>query len=98
MDENEVGFIPQSLDASERFLWWDLDQLVLFLFMMGIGIQTGYMLSGMMLGGTLAWQYGRMKSGKHSKFALHLMYWWLPSAIFPKMKTLPPSDVRHFLG
>lgn len=94
----ETGYIPKSLDAGERFLWWELDQAIIALMLVGIGAITGALLTGMTLGALAAWQYGRLKAGKHPKFAVHLMYWWLPSKLFVKTNTLPPSDQRYFLG
>ena len=32
---DEIGYIPKSLDAQERFLWWDFDQAILFLLARG---------------------------------------------------------------
>jgi conjugal transfer pilus assembly protein TraL len=53
---------------------------------------------GMALGGLAAWQYGRLKAGKHPKFAVHALYWWLPSGLFIRPRATPPSDQRYFLG
>ncbi|MGK0674779.1 MAG: type IV conjugative transfer system protein TraL [Halothiobacillaceae bacterium] len=41
---------------------------------------------------------GRLKAGRHPKFAVHAMYWWLPSGLFVKPRVTPPSSVRYFLG
>lgn len=96
---DETGYIPKYLDAQERFIFWDMDQAVIGLLVMGLGIGAGAMLSGMVAGGVIAWQYGRLKAGKHPRFAVHLMYWWLPPAIaITKPKVTPPSDQRYFLG
>jgi conjugal transfer pilus assembly protein TraL len=65
---DEIGYIPKSLEAQERFLWWDFDQAILFLLIMGTGVISGAMLAGMVCGALLAWQYGRIKTGKHPKF------------------------------
>ena len=56
------------------------------------------MLQGRISGATAAWQYGRMKAGKHPKFAAHALYWWFPSGLFLKLRATPPSDQRYFLG
>ena len=95
---DETGYIPKSLEAQERFMWWDFDQAILFLLLMGMGVISGAMLAGMVFGGLVAWQYGRLKTGKHPKFALHALYWWLPSRIVIRARATPPSHHRYFLG
>ena len=47
------------------------------------------MFTGMCLGVLVAWQYGRTKAGKHPKFAVHALYWWLPSDLFVTTKATP---------
>lgn len=96
--DDELGYIPKSLDAQERFLWWEMDQAIIVILLIGMGVIAGSMLLGMLLGSGAAWQYGRLKSGKHPKFAVHALYWWLPSGLFVKPRATPPSDRRTFLG
>jgi conjugal transfer pilus assembly protein TraL len=98
MGGDETGYIPKSLDAQERFLWWEMDQAIIALLLIGMGVVAGAMLAGIGLGSLAAWQYGRLKAGKHPKFAVHALYWWLPSGIFVKTRATPPSDQRYFLG
>ena len=40
---DETGYIPKSLEAQERFLWWDFDQAILFILVMGMGVVSGAM-------------------------------------------------------
>ncbi len=98
--DGEAGYIPKSLDAQERFLWWEIDQAIIAIMFVGMGVISGSMLTGIVVGGVAAWQYGRLKTGKHHKFAIHALYWWFPSGSlsFVKLKAMPPSDVRSFLG
>lgn len=98
MNGDETGYIPKSLDAQERFLWWEMDQLIMATMMTGMGVISGSMLGGIALGFLAAWQYGRLKAGKHPKFAVHALYWWLPSDLFIKTRATPRSDQRYFLG
>lgn len=97
--QDETGYIPKYLDAQEKFIFWEMDQAILGIGVMALGIAGGAMISGMVAGGFAAWQYGRIKAGKHPRFAMHLMYWWLPPKFaFVKRRTTPPSDQRYFLG
>jgi conjugal transfer pilus assembly protein TraL len=98
MGGDETGYIPKSLDAQERFLWWEMDQAIIAIMLLGMGVISGSMLVGMGLGALAAWQYGRLKAGKHPKFAVHALYWWLPNRLFVMLRATPPSDQRYFLG
>ncbi|MDP1573080.1 MAG: type IV conjugative transfer system protein TraL [Pseudomonadota bacterium] len=98
MGGDETGYIPKALDAQERFLWWEMDQAIIALLLVGIGVSSGQMLMGIALGALAAWQYGRLKAGKHPKFAVHALYWWFPSGLLLKPQATPPSDQRYFLG
>jgi conjugal transfer pilus assembly protein TraL len=95
---DETGYIPRSLDAGERFLWWEMDQAIIAITLIGIGVISGSMLFGIIVGCLSAWQYGRIKAGKHPRFAVHALYWWLPSRLFVKTYVTPRSDQRYFLG
>ena len=53
---DEIGYIPKSLEAQERFLWSDIDQANLFNLVMGMGVVSGAMVAGMIFGGLVAWQ------------------------------------------
>ena len=98
MSADETGYIPKSLDAQERFLWWEMDQAIIAILMLGIGVIVNAMISGIVLGTVAAWQYGRFKAGKHPRFAVHALYWWLPSEFFVKTRATPSSSLRSFLG
>ena len=50
MGGDETGYIPKSLDAQERFLWWEMDQLVLAVTLTSMGVINGSMFTGMCLG------------------------------------------------
>jgi conjugal transfer pilus assembly protein TraL len=95
---DETGYIPKSLEAQERFLWWDFDQAILFLLVMGMGVVVRRHAGRHGFRALVAWQYGRLKTGKHPKFALHALYWWLPSWIVIRARATPPSHHRFFLG
>lgn len=95
---DETGYIATFLDARERFFIWEVDQVVMFAMAFGIGIGLGSGLVGIIFGTIAAWGYGRIKAGKHPRFAIHILYWWLPGKLFVSPKVLPPSSRRYFLG
>lgn len=98
MNGDETGYIPTHLDARERFFIWEIDQVVMFSMMLGFGISLGSGSIGLVLGMFMAWAYGRIKAGRHPRFAIHVLYWWMPGKFFIKAKALPSSSVRYFLG
>ncbi len=98
MNGDETGYIPTHLDARERFFIWEVDQVVMFAMAFGVGISLGSGLAGLIVGTLLAWGYGRIKAGKHPRFAIHILYWWLLGKIIISPKTLPSSSIRYFLG
>lgn len=95
---HETAFsIPRRLNDPPRMFWWDLDLALLVLAPTILGMVAGYFLSGVAAGVLTAWAYGRMKSGKHPAYALHLLYWYLPEAVV-KLKCTPPSHFRELVG
>ena len=95
---NETGYIPRTLDKQEQFLLWDIDQFIIAVMIIGIGLALGMMIGGILCGSAAAWQYGKLKAGKHAKFAVHSIYWWMPSRLFVKTAVTPSSHERYFLG
>ena len=49
MGTDENGYIPKSLDAQERFLWWEMDQAVIAIMLISMGVISGSMLMGIAL-------------------------------------------------
>lgn len=89
--------IPRRLNDPPRMFWWDLDVSMLVLGAALAGMVAGYFVTGCVVGLLLASAYGRIKSGRHPAFALHLMYWHLPSSL-SGMKRTPPSHERELFG
>jgi conjugal transfer pilus assembly protein TraL len=89
--------IPRRIDDKPKFLWWDMDQaMIVMSFLMG-GIMLNAVGSGLVLGIFVGVAFSKARSGKHQAFALHLMYWYLPSYAM-KFKTLPPSHQTEYIG
>ena len=55
---NETGYIPRTLDKQEQFLLWDIDQFIVAVMLIGIGLSLGMMVGGIVSGSLAAWQYG----------------------------------------
>lgn len=89
--------IPRRLNDPPRMFWWEIDVSLLFLAAVLAGMLAGYFVTGCAAGVALAWAYGKAKSGEHPAYALHLMYWHLPSAVTGLQRT-PPSHLREMVG
>jgi conjugal transfer pilus assembly protein TraL len=87
--------IPRHLDDAPRFLFWDLDEAILFMLALILGLLVDLLLPGVLAGVGLVIAYGRAKSGRHRAFALHLMYWYLPVSL--GFRRTPPSCIREFI-
>ena len=92
--EGWVG-VPRTLDASPRFLFWELD----YVMVAGVLLSIGIILSGAMVGcltaaaGCMLWKRARAGGGVARAFAL--VYWHLPFDVFGR---IPASARRHFIG
>jgi conjugal transfer pilus assembly protein TraL len=89
--------IPRRLNDPPRIFWWEFDVALLVLAAALAGMISGFFVSGCALGILLASAYGRAKSGKHPAFALHLLYWHMPSGV-TGLKRTPPSHFRELTG
>ena len=96
MSDSVKTFVPQTLDAAPKFLFWDFDVALLFILAMGVGIMAGQMLAGIAAGGFLAWRYGKAKSGRNPGYGVHLMYWHLPVGV--QLRRGGGSGTRNFIG
>jgi conjugal transfer pilus assembly protein TraL len=94
MDEALLA-IPRHLDDPPRFLFWDLDEAILFMLALILGIMVDLLFVGAAIGVTFVVAYGRAKSGRHHAFALHLLYWHLPVTL--GFRRTPPSCIREYI-
>jgi len=87
--------IPRHLDDPPRFLFWDLDEAILFMLALILGMMADLLFAGAAAGVVLVIAYGKAKSGRHRAFALHLMYWYLPVTL--GFRRTPPSYIREYI-
>lgn len=87
--------VPLTLDAPPRFLFFDID----YVLVASVGLTLGIVLHGvgfgMVLSCLLCWGWSRARSGRGVNRALALCFWHLPFDVF---KRVPASVRRHFLG
>lgn len=94
-------YIPRRLDDQWKIGFWDADVAapVLFCFFVGYlsGSKTGFAIA-MTVGIALSRWLSRIKADKHPAFALHWMYWHLPTSPLSAMRATPPSHIRRMIG
>lgn len=79
-----------------RFLLWEMDVAIWFIFFCGVGIVFNFFFSGVCLGIGASWGYSKLKSGKQEGFLAHICYWNLPGGF--TLRRAPPSAKRVFYG
>lgn len=91
-------YVPKLLDAPPKMFFWEMDEFMVMMAPLGLGIITGWVLSGAALGLLLSWGVAKLKSGQGAGFMLHVFYWVLPNGGVTKLKRTPPSHIREFVG
>lgn len=87
--------VPRTLDTPARFLFWDVD----YVMVATVGFCIGLIVAGITLGlcsmvvFSMGWSRARAGAGVSRAFAE--MYWNLPVDVFERV---PASARRHFVG
>ena len=94
-------YIPRRLDDPWKIGFWDLDVAAPFLFGLFLGYLSGSKLSFALCSAagflTSRW-IARIKADKHPAFAMHWMYWHLPTNPMTALRVTPPSHLRRMVG
>lgn len=94
-------YIPRRLDDTWKIGMWDADVAAPVLFCFFVGYMARSMVAfcvAMAVGIAISRWLSRVKADKHPSFALHWMYWYLPTNPATKMRATPPSDVVRMIG
>ncbi|BDI06078.1 type IV conjugative transfer system protein TraL [Sphaerotilus microaerophilus] len=94
-------YIPRRLDDQWKIGFWDVDVAAPLLFFVFVGYLSGTRVAflaclgvGMLLSRSIA----RLKADKHPAFAIHWLYWHLPTSPLTAMSATPPSHLRRMVG
>lgn len=87
--------IPRYIDSQPQILWWELDEIIVLIMCLIVGIITRQ-LTYFLLGGFVATYFiTKLKTGKSEGYFFHWFYWiGMPSFQF---RRVPPGDRREFL-
>ena len=94
-------YIPRRLDDPWKIGFWDLDVAATFLFGLFLGYLSGSKLSFALCsaaGFLTSRSIARIKADKHPAFAMHWMYWHLPTNPMTALRATPPSHLRRMVG
>ena len=87
--------VPLTLDAPPRFLFFDIDYVLVATVGLTLGIVIKGFFLGLVLMAVLCHIWSRARSGRGVNRALALCFWHLPFDVFTRV---PQSARRHFLG
>ena len=90
-------YMPQHLDAPFTILIWTVDEFCLFssLFFVSL-IFFDAVMFGTILASAAVLLLKKCKGQHDHSIILHLIYWHLPLVL--RLRALPPSHRRHFIG
>jgi conjugal transfer pilus assembly protein TraL len=95
MNKDSSNLVPKNLDNLPRYIIWDMYQAMIFLIIFGFSIVFKMIFLGILVGGGLAWRYGKLSSGKSRGFLLHLIYCYTDIS---QPQSIPRSYKRNFKG
>ena len=90
-------YIPQHLDAPERYLVFTPDELAVVVAPLLICILVFNFLVGLVVAGTCLWALRKFKQGSSLSRLKWAAYWLLPSDVF-RLKATTPSHLRELAG
>lgn len=94
-------YIPRRLDDAWKIGFWDVDVAAPTLFAFFIGYLAGTKLSfaiSMAVGIAVSRWISKLKADKHPAFAVHCLWWHLPSTPLTALAATPPSHLRRMVG
>ena len=94
-------YIPRRLDDPWKIGFWDLDVAAPFLFGTFLGYMSGskWSFAVCTAAGFLTSRWiARIKADKHPAFAVHWLYWHLPTNPLTALRATPPSHLRRMVG
>lgn len=76
MDSGKGRYIPKFLDAQPQFLWWEIDEFLILVFSLVIGMFFDEKVIMFSLGILIQKTYSKLKTGKQQGFLYHKLYSW----------------------
>lgn len=74
----EEFYIPKYLDAPAKWLFWTLDEAIILILPIMLGMGCNHMFIGISCATALFFAYKRIKAQRKMSSVTHLLYWYLP--------------------
>jgi type IV conjugative transfer system protein TraL len=68
--------IPQYVDELMQVGFWEVDEAAFIVIGLFVGVVTGWMFTGAIVGAFMASLFAKYKSGQNRGMLLHIMYWY----------------------
>ncbi|MFA6396629.1 MAG: type IV conjugative transfer system protein TraL [Sulfurimonas sp.] len=70
----EERYIPKYLNAQIQLLWWELDEMIVMITFVSLGIISGHTYIGALVGFVIMNAYSKITSKKQPGFFKHVLY------------------------
>lgn len=83
----EERYVPKYLNAQIQLLWWELDEIIVGMIFVSLGIITNHTYIGAIAGLTAMGYYTKLRNQKQPGFFKHVMYkygFWGKKGIVPE--------------
>ncbi|VAW82971.1 hypothetical protein MNBD_GAMMA12-3097 [hydrothermal vent metagenome] len=97
MEDEQLRYqIPQHIDDPAMFYFLEVDEFIVMLLPIGMGIFLSFLVTGILFGivAVIVLRKAKAKAGRG--FVRHAAFWYLPSSFIYKLRTLPPSYIREW--
>ncbi|WP_438853093.1 type IV conjugative transfer system protein TraL [Brevundimonas nasdae] len=91
------SYIPQHLDAPERYLVFTADELMAVVGPLLVCILVSNFAVGLVVAAACLWSLRKFKQGSSLSRIKWAAYWLLPADVF-RLKATPPSHLRELAG
>ena len=85
--------IPKHLNSKPQFLWWEVDDIAIFLIFLVIGLITNYLLIALLIGVFATWLKVKSKDTFVKGYFGHMLHWM---GLVEKRK-MPPGHIRRII-
>jgi len=86
--------IPRHIDSLPQILWFELDELVIFLSFFGFGLFTRHVVEMLAMGFIAVYAVFKLKSGRSEGILFHWL-WWQGLPLI-KFRRCPEAFFREF--
>lgn len=94
---DKLTYLPSYLDEPERFLIWTMDEALVLLLPLLIGVMVSFYGTGIIASIVAVTIYSRTKERIGKNLLPGVLYWYFPAAV-SRFKATPPSYIKEYVG